>query len=350
MIAPVPIDPQRLVVRGYREGDEEPILDLFERAFHHRRSLARWRWEYRENPYGNGRISLAVLDDEAAAGGEGRREVLAHYAGYPVRFRMGGGGEETVLAHHVGDTMTAPEARGVGRGDSSLLARTLRHFYATFCTGRIGFNFGTNTGKIQRFSRRTAGALRLEAVPFRVRTLDRPFPSPGRLALRWGGWSVERIERWDERWDDLWRRARSAYGTLVERDARYLAWRHGACPDALPAFAVFRRRRLVGWSVFRRLDDDRLVWGDALFDPRHPQAVGLLLARAVAAPELAGARTLEGWLTPRPAWWSDLVAGLGFAPRPEPEDLGLVYVPFDVDPGERFAQDLYYTKADSDLL
>lgn len=338
----MPAAPDALTVRPYREGDEQAILDLFERAFHHRRSLARWRWEYRDNPYGNLRISLAFDADGRLA---------AHYAGYPVRFWTDAGGPpRTWLAHQVGDTMTAPEARGIGRRATSALARTLAHFYSTFCDGRIDFNYGTNTGKIQRFSRRFANARLLEPVPFRVRALGRPLPVPGRLALAVGGWRVEPVERWDAPFDDLWRRARGGYGLLVERDARYLAWRYGACPDALPAYAVYRRRTLVGWSVFRRLSDERIVWGDALFDPRHPQAVPLLLDRALAAPPLAGAATLEGWLTPRPAWWDERVEDLGFEHRPEPEDLAAVYVPFRVDPGEAFARHLYTMKGDSDLL
>jgi hypothetical protein len=44
------------------------------------------------------------------------------------------------------------------------------------------------------------------------------------------------------------------------------------------------------------------------------------------------------------------VAGLGFEARPEPEDLGIVYVPFEVDPGDDLARRLYYTKGDSDLF
>src|SRR5690349_23168243 len=44
-------------------------------------------------------------------------------------------------------------------------------------------------------------------------------------------------------------------------------------------WAVFRRSRLVGWSVFRHRGErgERLAWGDALFDPRYPAAVPLLL-------------------------------------------------------------------------
>jgi hypothetical protein len=339
--------PARHRVRPYGEGDETAILDLFARAFHHRRSVERWRWAYAENPYGNRRISLAV---------DGEDRLAAHYAGYPVRMwsEDGWGGERpgAVECLHVGDTMTAPEARRVGRGATNLLTRTVRHFYATWCDGRVAFNYGANTGKIQRFSRRTAGARRLEAAPFRTRPLDRPFAAPDGWAARLAGWRVERIAArggFDERFDELWRRCRGAYRLLVERDRRYLAWRYAAPDVEYSVWTVSRRGRLAGWAVFRR-EGERLVWGDALFDPRQPRAAAVLLARAAAAPEHRGARRIEGWLSDRPAWWGRVVAGLGFAAEPEPEDLGLVYVPFEIDPGEILAEHLYYTKADTDLF
>lgn len=349
--------PARHRVRPYREGDEDAILDLFSRAFHHSRSLERWRWEYAENPFGNHRISVAV--DE-----EGR--LLAHYAGYPVRFwsdaGLAGSGPRTLSCLQIGDTMTAPEARRIGRRRTSLLTRTVQHFYAAWCHGRVAFNFGANTGKIQRFSRRTAGARRLEAVPFHARPLPGPrFPAPmGRAALL-GGWRVERADGFDERFDALWRRCRGAYGLLVQRDRRYLAWRYATPGVAYFVWTVSRWGRLVGWSVFRQEAPrpearegepagERLIWGDALFDPRYPRAPAVLLSRVASDPVHRRARSVEGWLTGRPAWWGRIVRDLGFRPEPEPEDLGFVYVPFEVDPAEAFARHLYYTKGDTDLF
>jgi hypothetical protein len=332
-------------VRPYRDGDEAAILELFARAFHQPRSLERWRWEYAENPHGNHRISLAVDRDD---------RIGAHYAGYPVRFwnevGLGGRGPGPLECLHVGDTMTAPEARGVGRGATALLTRAVRHFYATWCDGRVAFNFGANTGKIQRFSRRTAGARRLGPVPFRTRPLPGArFGAPGPLGARLGGWRVERESGFDRRFDELWERCRGAYRLLVERDRRYLAWRYAAPDVEYFVWTVSRRGRLAGWSVFRQ-EGERLIWGDALFDPREERAPAALLARVAAAPEHRAARRIEGWLTERPGWWGRRVAELGFVAEPEPEDLGLVYVPFEVDPGEAFAEHLYYTKGDVDLF
>jgi hypothetical protein len=141
-----------------------------------------------------------------------------------------------------------------------------------------------------------------------------------------------------------------AYRLLVERDAHYLEWRYARCPDVeYFIYAVFRRNELAGWSVFRS-KGERLLWGDALFDSRHPAAVRQLLARVLAAPEHRQAKTVETWATGRPAWWRQQVTDLGFESRPEPDDLGFMFVPFGEDPEEDFHAHLYYTMGDSDLF
>src|SRR5882672_11075415 len=83
---------ERFVTRDYRPGDEGAILDLFARSFPHApRSLEHFRWKYRENPFGNERISLTFDQD-------GR--LVGHYSGYPVPFRADG---RDLLAHQIGD-------------------------------------------------------------------------------------------------------------------------------------------------------------------------------------------------------------------------------------------------------
>lgn len=334
---------ESIFVTEYQEGDEEAILALFRSSFHVDRSVARWRWEYQENPYGNRAISEAFAADGA---------LVAHYAAYPVRFhRERGEGPEELAAQQVGDTMTAPGVRKIGRGPTSVLARTVRHFYARFCTGKVAFNYGFNTGNIQRFSMSFVGARRIEDAPFRVRELaGRPVAPPAGL-VRWlAGYRAERIDRFDERFDELFRRVRGSYGFLVVRDARYLDWRYGRCPDPeYFSYAVFRRRSLVGWGVFRQLGD-RLFWGDALFDPRYPDAARLLLAHVLAQPAHQSTRVIETWATDRPAWWSRWIDALGFERRPEPEELGFVFVPFERDLEVELRSELYYTKGDGDLF
>lgn len=328
-----------LTFRPYHEGDEAAILALFREVFYVERSPERWAWEYRQNPYGNRKIALA-LD------AEGR--LAAQHAAYPVRFF--GLGAEPVTAFHIGDLMSAPWARGLGRGPTSVLARTAAHFYERFSIGQVGFHYGFHTASSLGFAVRFMNARVVEPVTYRVRPVPGRSLAPGLVERLLSGVEVRPVERFDDRFDELWRRVRGAYGIALERDARYLNWRYAACPDGEHrGYAVERKGRLLGWGVFRRRGH-RLLWGDALFDPAFPGAPARLLAHVLAAPEAAGTTEIAGWFPPRPAWWDRLLAGLGFETRPEPDGLTMTVVPFELDPVERLRAGLYSTMGDGDLF
>lgn len=324
------------VVRSYREGDEDAILQLFRDSFHLDRGLDHWRWKYAANPYSPPMISLALSREG---------ELAAHYSGYPIPFwRSQAGGGRTFMAQQMGDTMTGPSFRNAGRGKGALLARTVRHFFSLHRDGTFGFFYGFNTGPIQRFCRWFIGGS--DTLPVRYLACDLT-PAPGWTAR---GYRVERIERVDGAWDRFFRRVAPAYGFLVRRDAEYLDWRYLRCPDTDYVLLATRRwGRLVGWSVFRRREDT-VEWGDALFDPRHARAAEPLLAAALAAPELAGAKRMAAWFPERPGWWRRRLDELGFTVRPEPQELGMVALA-DSEP-EAFAElgELYYTMGDGDLF
>ncbi|HXH42145.1 MAG TPA: GNAT family N-acetyltransferase, partial [Thermoanaerobaculia bacterium] len=126
----MPVD-ARFTTRPFRAGDEEQILGLFARAFPHaRRGIEHFRWEYQRSPFGNERISLTF--DEAG-------RLVAQYGGYPVPLVDDG---QDLVAHQIGDIMTDRSVRQVGRGPTSILARTANHFYGAFCRGRVAFNYG----------------------------------------------------------------------------------------------------------------------------------------------------------------------------------------------------------------
>ncbi|RMH15995.1 MAG: GNAT family N-acetyltransferase [Acidobacteria bacterium] len=323
-------------IRSYRPGDEEAIVALFHRSFHPGRSLAGWRWKYRENPWGGPLISLAH-----APGGS----LACHYAGYPLPFLLDG---RRLLAMHMGDTMSAAEHRDVGRGRSSLLARTVRHFFARHRDGRFAFYFGFNTGPIQRFCEWFIGGSAYGGVCYRARDLDVAGAPPYAADRRY---RAAPLERAGAACDRLLRRAGRAYGFLLARDAAYLDWRYLRPPDErYVVLAAYRLRRLVGWGVFRR-QGDVLTWGDALFHPRHAAASANLLAAALDHPELRGARRLEAWFPSHPPFWHRRLEQLGLEIRPEPQDLGLVYLADHPAAAAALSQRrLYYAKGDGDLF
>ena len=319
--------------RAYAPGDEQPILDLFAHSFPHApRRIEHFRWKYRENPFGNERISLTFLDDNLAA----------HYAGYVVPFYAFG---KNLLAHQIGDTMTDVSVRHIGRGPTSILGRTALDFYARFCEEKIAFNYGFNVGNIQKISLRFLRSDRVEPVTYRV--APRP-KSIGRYE-RWArGYQLELVRRTTPEWDALFARAANAYRFLVRRDARYVQWRYLDCPDVdYHVVAIRKWRHLVGWIAFR-IRENRFTWGDALFDPRFPDAVEVALRHVVPAHPVDA---IEAWFPPRPHWFDETLRELGFETHPEPQDLSVMCVPFTwTDVVDRMRSDFYYAWGDSDLF
>lgn len=324
---------ERFVTRPYRDGDEEQILELFARSFQPPRTREHFDWKFRRDPFGNERISL-TFDDSG--------RLVGHYAAYVVPFHDRG---HDLLANQIGDTMTDGAVRHVGRGPTSILGRTALHFYDTFCEGKVAFNYGFNVANIQRFSLKFLRSDRVEPVTYRVRG---PLQPISRLA-RWPrGYQLELMTEAGAEFDELFARAAPAYAFLVRRDAEYLRWRYLARPDAAYVLVAIRKwRRLAGWIVFR-LRDGRFSWGDALFDPRHPDAVEVVLRHVVPSYPI---REIECWFPPRPSWFDGVLTALGFEIKPEPQDLSLMCVPWTMpDATEAMRQRLYYAMGDSDLF
>jgi len=333
----MPVD-ARFTVRSFRPGDEQQILALFARAFPHAaRGVEHFRWEYQRSPFGNERIALTFNE----SGG-----LVAQYAGYPVPMIDDG---RNLVAHQIGDIMTDRSVRQVGRGPTSILSRTAQHFYDAFCRGRVAFNYGFTTDAHRELSVRFLGSDAVEPAPYRVRDLTRhPFTRITRRE-RWPrGWQLELVNDPGPEFDRFFAHVAPAYRFLVRRDARYLRWRYLECPD-VPYFIVAIRkwRRLVGWSVFG-VRGSRLSWGDALFDPRYPRAAEVLLRHVVPSYPVD---RIDGWFPSRPEWFDAILRGMKFESKPDPQDLSLMCVPFELpDASARIADRLYYTFGDSDLF
>ncbi|MEL7058527.1 MAG: GNAT family N-acetyltransferase [Acidobacteriota bacterium] len=328
--------PDPYLLRPYRAGDEHDILRLFAPSFHATRGLAHWRWKYLDNPWGATRITAARAPDG---------KLVAHYAAYPVP--MCDGAAEWI-ALQVGDTMTAPEVRAVGRGPTSLLGRAARHFYAAFCDDRVAFNYGFNTGNIRRFSERFVRAEKVEDVAYRTRGAEPPEVAGRRLDVR----AVREV---GGAFDRFFERVAGVYPLLIRRDAIYLRWRYLDCPDE-PPFLLFSARRsvgpfrgrLVGWAVFRRRGA-MLRWVDALVDPAEPNVGPALLAAAARHPMADTVQGVEAWFPDRPLWWHRTLEDLGFVRRPEPDELALMCVPHQVGDAAQRLRRAYYTLGDGDL-
>lgn len=335
----MPVDSvtDRFAIRSFHDGDEDAILDLFERSFHVPRTRAHFDWKYRKDPFGREHISLAF--DETGA-------LVGHYAAYVVPFRLGG---RDLLAHQVGDTMTEVSVRRFGRGPTSVLGRTALHFYDTFCDGQVAFNYGFNVANIQKFSLRFLRSDRVEPVTYRRRDLVADPVAPiGRAARILRGYRLEVVEKVTEEWDRLFATVCGDYGFLIRRDSSYVRWRYLQCPDVKYIVVAIRKwGTLVGWSVFR-VRENRVTWGDALFDRRFPDAPEVVLRHML---QYFRAETIDGWFPPRPGWFSEILLSMRFLTMPEPQELSLMCVPFvEADATAEMRRSLYYTAGDGDLF
>lgn len=328
--------PDRMQIRSYQPGDETEIQRLFGPCFHVERSHEQWRWKYLENPWGQTMVSLAFAPEG---------ELATQYAGYPTPFWIGDHRQHrTFLGIQLGDTMTNPAFRGVGRRRSGLLGRTVRHYFAARRDGTYGYYYGFPTRQHQHFCEWFIGARHLEPAPLWVKELDG-------VGRRVDGMRVEHLASAPEACNRLFRRVAPDYGFLMHRTREYLDWRYFRCPGVdFVMLGAYHWLRLVGWAVFRR-DGERLLWGDALFEPRHALgAARAILAEALRTPGLAGAQRIEAWFSDRPAWWHALLPQLGFEPREEPNQLAFIYFPDGEPDCPETLQRLYYTLGDIDLF
>lgn len=326
----------RFVTRRFEDGDEAAVLDLFDRSFHVPRTTAHFDWKYRRDPFGSQHISVTYEFDR----------LVGNYGAYVVPIYDAGGRS---FAHQIGDVMTDPSVRHVGRGPSSILGRTALHFYETFCEGRVAFNYGFTVGTHQKFSLRFLRSDRVEPVPYRLLDLaQRPLSKLMRGERYAHGWRIEVASSLGAEATEMFGRVASQYGFLVRRDAEYLRWRYFDRPDERYFVVAIRKWwKLVGWSVFRARGEV-LSWVDALFDPRWPDAPAALLRQFAGGLDV---RTIEGWFPRRPAWFDVILRELGFEDRPEPQDLSLMCVPFLLsDATARMRESLYYTMGDGDLI
>lgn len=323
---------ERFEFRPYAHGDERAILDLFTRCFGALRTEGHFAWKYRDNPYGNEHVGLAWHD--------GR--VVAQYGGYLVPFWCEG---SDLLAHHIADIMSDPLVRHVGRGPTSVFARTAAHFYERFCQGRIAFNYGFSTATSRAFGTRFLGVQTVEPVAYRVRD---NVPRLSRLRRWMGGYRLELVRDAGPEYDDFFHRVAPSYAFLVRRDATYIRWRY--LQFAEPGYFVVAIRkwgRLVGWSAFR-VRENTLMWGDALFDRSDPAAAEVLLRHVAPGHPVS---RIECWFPPRPTWFDVVLTRLGFPIVAEPNDLSLGCAPFVfADAVKVMRQSLYYAMGDSDLF
>jgi len=335
----------KVFLRIYRDGDELNILPMFRKVFQTQRTMAHWKWKFRDNPFGSHKIVLAVTTDGFPA---------AHFCGYAVPFYASVGGPKEFMSLQGADTMTHPKFRRLGLGSTSVLTRVATYFFNRFCVDNMPFMYGYNTGNIKKYGERFLGYRYMSSIPYHVLDLNRvnrtSFTPMEKLAKYIPFVTVKRVTRMAADFDHLFKRASRDYGMLVKKDATYLKWRYLDCPDQVhQLFAVKCFGHLVGWCVFS-LRDRVLIWGDALFIKKYAWCVRMIFDPLLKI-HFSGVERIEGWFSRKPEWWTKALKKAGFVKTTDPNNLAAGIIFFDTTFDLPFVdRNLYYTMGDSDLF
>ena len=90
-----------ITYRGFREGDEKDILDLFNHVFNRNWPLSRWTWENKNNPYSTTYFNLAINN----------QKIIGQSGAIPLLFNHDG---ETIKTTRVQNVMVHPDFRKRG--------------------------------------------------------------------------------------------------------------------------------------------------------------------------------------------------------------------------------------------
>jgi hypothetical protein len=335
----------KVFLRVYENGDELNILPMFREVFQNRRTMAHWQWKFRDNPFANHKVALAVTKDGF---------LVAHFCGYAVPFYSSVSSQKEFLSFQGADTMTHPEFRRLGLGSTSVLTRVTTYFFNKFCVDNMPFMYGYNTGNIKKFGERFLGYRYMSPIPYHVLDLKRVDGSS--WIAKWGPrkcipfLTVKRVTRMEADFDRLFKRASRDYGMLVKKDATYLKWRYLDCPDQVhQLFSIRFFGKLVGWCVFS-LRGRVLIWGDALFEKKYVWCIKMMFDPLLKK-HFQKVQRIEGWFSRKPEWWTKALKKAGFVETADPNNLAAGIIFFDTVLSLPFVdQNLYYTMGDSDLF
>jgi hypothetical protein len=322
-------------VRGYRPGDEEQILPLFEHVFPVKRGMAHWRWKFLDNPAGR-HVTLAVAPGE---------RIVGQFAGLPAVAAHPGG--SFILSQGI-DHMVHPDHQGKG-----VFAAMTRHFIASVLAAdrRVVF-YSYPLARKHSIDQRVTDAELVHPVTALGWNLSRAETSLRAGPRRRLRFRVDRVARFGEAVDALWSRLRSGLGVAAVRDARYLNWRYADCPDVAYALLQATDRwtgRVAGLAVLRFgwFDEPIAALVDWLVPAQDTAVAGALLAECHAQARASGCRSMRTWLPPGTEA-NRAVVSLGYVPEETPFLLTTL-ADSDRERSRLMKSQWFYTMGDSDI-
>jgi len=228
----------QLVLRTYRPGDDEAVLACHNAVFaagangRAARSLAHWRWKFRDNPTGVIAQWLAVHPTEG---------IVGVYAGLPATATCGG---RRHLSLQAVDHSVRPQWLRVG-GKHGLFAALGESFLAQWL-GRSKdqalFVYGLPVAGWRTGARHLGWQIArdLDVVFRELPPGASPRAVPPELV-------VHEVARFGADADTLFAQLEPSFGVATVRDQRYLNWRYADHPDA--AYTLFECRERAGHGL-----------------------------------------------------------------------------------------------------
>jgi hypothetical protein len=235
--------PRDWVVEPYVRGDEQAILELFNREFGQARAMEHWRWKFLTNPFGGPFISLAWH--------AGERFLVGNQVLMPFPFNLGG---ERRLGGHSLDLVVHHDFRRQGifektgkhaianleaQGGAAVIAFPNASSYPGFVRSlgwsrilvpsRWTLRLGVR-GKVTRKTGVALAGLLADAL-IRPRAVQRVVRQAARSRAATPELAVRHLPRLPEGVDVLWAREAKVTRLSLWKDRAYLAWRYEQNPD-----------------------------------------------------------------------------------------------------------------------
>lgn len=211
-----------ITIRPYQSGDEEGILDCYNRIFPTpdgripERSMAHWKWKYHGNPTG---LIQHVVAEHSKEG------IVGTYSGIPVR--IWSEARDQLAAQGV-DLMVLPKWRRHGKRPGLFihLGWKYHELYCGRTEGKVLFTYGWPV-PAWRMGQRYLGYMNIRDWDFVFREIAPGTPARSSSAeLR-----TDVVARFAPDVDALFDALKPTMGLALTRDARYLNWRYADRPD-----------------------------------------------------------------------------------------------------------------------
>ncbi|MFO8109948.1 MAG: GNAT family N-acetyltransferase [Thermoplasmata archaeon] len=319
--------------RPYEEGDEEQIIELFERVFGKpmgiTESRKHWKWEYMENPVEKIYVNLAVDDDR----------IVGQYAVIPVEMWIHGRRKIGSLSL---DTMVHPDYRGQG-----MFTTLAEQLYRELARDGVVLTYGfPNANSIHGFTNRLEWK-EIFKIPLFARPIDfdrsatmmfgdgvkgslASFFSKKLYDLKYrpkspsSGYTMEEIQGFDSH--SIFR---PPEGISAVKSSEYLNWRFTEKPEFdYTKIGIWKKDILEGYAVVigkRYGDHDIGFIVDMMTKDQKSDTAELLLSRSIQEAERSSCDILS-YIAPNNGRYSEMLKKLGF---------------IGVDP-KKFPQDIYF--------